>query len=54
MVDDAFPDVRGELRLGHLLGHPRWLQNCPEFVVHRVVPEVLLFRLRLRRVLLNI
>ena len=33
VVDDAFPDVRGELRLGHLLGHERLLRNCPEFVV---------------------
>ena len=39
VVDGAFPDVRGELRLGHLLGHPRLLRNCPEFVVHCVVPE---------------
>ena len=41
VVDGAFPDVRGELSLGHLLGHSRLLQNCPEFVVHSVVPEVL-------------
>ena len=45
-----FSHGRGELRLGHFLGHPRLLHNRPGFVGHSVVPEGLVVLVQLLHV----